>query len=376
MAKKAKGTVTADVPAVIAPAVAVTAAVGTTATTTEVLGPKQRQAMARRLSPAGQRVVEEGATIFARFSGSMLYYQLKIGQLLHGYNSDPDLTPDQKADELASIALIWNQPKFEHRCLYDFINVAEAFSIDELVELELLIRPDSKSMPQARQMSNGQYVTWSHLVELQKIDEKRRKGLIQKMLKNSWSANELRLNVQGERLAVNHRAGGRLPGVPKNPVALVRKLQLTVQHSRRYMDAVAQPLETTILEAEGELTPALLNEIDAALQQLAEAEETAKQTRQRLMRVKAKASGGASAGETTSSSKRKAKPVEESEPSEDFDTAVVPTSAATSGFDVSDADDFEDDNDAGSDDFEVDSDVTDDEDFTDADVTVDDEFDE
>lgn len=350
------------------------------AASVDVTSPKYRQKLAQRLSPAARQVVEEGLALFAKFSGGAVFYQLRLGQLLKGYADDPKLTQEQKSEELANMAIIWNQPQLAQRHMYDLINVAEAFTLDDLLSLELLIQPDSKSMPRARQMANGHYVTWTHLLELQKVETKRRKGLVTQLLKNGWSSHELRLNIQGEKLVVNTRAGGRLPSVPKNPVAMVRKLQLTVQQSRRYMDAAAHPLETAILELKGELPPALLEEINTALRQLDAAEEIAKQTRQRLLRVREKANGNELV-KPVSPKKRKAKPVEEEEPSEDFDAAVASNPAAMSGFDDAGEDEFSATGDAESDDFDVDdvdAAANDDEDFSDDDdaVTVDDEFDE
>jgi hypothetical protein len=167
-----------------------------------------------------------------------------LGLLVDQVLENDDLNDHQRKSEVKKLAAYWGQPNINLTTLYDMRNVATAFD-RQFVQ-------DQATEP----MANGTYLTWTHFVQLQKVESKKQLAYLKKIRQNSWSANELALELQGKKDAVIHREGGRKPTIPSSVDAKLYKLFTSLQHVDNYVLQVADPLEADLAD----LPPAKIND--------------------------------------------------------------------------------------------------------------------
>ena len=209
----------------------------------------------RKVALAGSEKIVLGA----KFNVLLLY---DIGALINEVFTDPVLKKTKTVDdELKKLLKFWGHPSWNLTSLYDLRNVSVTFSRDAIKQ--------ECDIP----MSNGKLLTWSHFKELQKVgQEKRRIALLKKIRENSLSANELILELQGNKESTVKRAGGRKPSIPKTPTAVIQKLSSTVQHTDNYLQSIMEPFEVMLEEQADKLDSKFIDNLTETLDQLVEME--------------------------------------------------------------------------------------------------------
>lgn len=204
----------------------------------------------------------------------MISYDL--GTIINSVYNAEELDDSRKRQEIKKLAAYWNQPNLGPTTLYDLRNVAIAFTRD-FVKAQI----DEK-------MTDGGCLTWSHFKELQKTNsEKRQLALLKQIRKNCWSANELAMELQGKKEAEIKRGGGRPPTLPKTPNAMLQKLFSSVQLTDNYLSAVSDPLDGIFMEmSPDDVDSIFLDNIDAALVRMGEAQQHLKDTAVKLKKVR------------------------------------------------------------------------------------------
>ena len=152
-------------------------------------------------------------------AGIMLYYQL--GELINTLSKDETIDGEGEITKLAQYWGIDNTNK-----LYEWRNTALTF------DKEFLMEQASQALP------NGKEITFEHFKALRRVkDEKTRNSLLKKVRKESWSAQELALEIRGGG-RTNAAGQGRNPSIPSSTAALVKKCYTFSQQLYRYMDAI------------------------------------------------------------------------------------------------------------------------------------------
>lgn len=252
-----------------------------------------------------------------KFSIALLH---DVGTLLNEIFTDPAIKKAKTIDEeLKKLIRFWNHPSWNLSSLYDLRNVAVTFSRDTIIE--------ECSTP----MSNGKLLTWSHFKELQKVgQEKRRLALLKKVRENNLSANELILELQGNKESAVKRAGGRKPSIPKTPTAVIQKLSSTVQHTDNYLQSIMEPFEAMIEAQTDKLDDRFIDNLSEALEQMEAMETRLHKAAAKLSALKDKISTGVENDDE-----------EENEEGEEAEVEVEETDAAGATFETDEDEDEE-----------------------------------
>ncbi len=237
---------------------------------------KQRNALFEDMDPITKQVAMSGIEKLQKGFKADLLVRYDVGELINKIFTANHLDDNQKKEELNKLADYWGQTSLS---LYDLRNVAIAFTRQFLVE-------------QVEEgMSNGNYLTWSHFRELQKVKETKRLGILKKVRQNNLSAKELALELQGNRENTHMRGGGRNPGIPKTPIAMLQKLFTTVQQTDNYLVALQEPLETLFSQEDSEASVdnKLIENIATTMERVDMTIENLQKTRSHLDAVRSKA---------------------------------------------------------------------------------------
>lgn len=237
---------------------------------------KQREVIFKDMDAVTQEVALSGQKTFLQGMQVAALLAHDLGTLVNNVFTAEHLNETQRKQEIQKLAAFWNQADINPTKLYDLRNVAVAFSrsfLQEQVE---------------EPMSDGNYLTWSHFRELQKVNgEKKQLAILKKIRRNSWSANELSLELSSKGAVAVKRSGGRKPGLPKTPHGMLHKLFLTVGHAKNYLEAVTVPLEGNFLEMSAdEVDDKFLENVDETLERLSQTHEEIASTVKRLQKVK------------------------------------------------------------------------------------------
>lgn len=209
--------------------------------------------------------------------GVMLYHD--IGSLIDLIYKSEDLADSAKRSEMQKLADYFGKDSFNLTQLTDYRNVAIAFTREYLVQ-------------QVEQpMSDGRLLTFSHFHQLQKVsNESRREALLAKVRKQSLSARDLQAEIASKGEAEIKRNGGRKPGIPKSPNAMLQKLINSTQQTGNYLQEMLEPFVAAVNEIEADaFDDAFLQNIDDALAKIEETEKQLKSTGEKLKKTKAKA---------------------------------------------------------------------------------------
>lgn len=198
---------------------------------------EDREAIFSEMDPTTQAIaLEVGKKLQVGFQVALLV-QHDIGTSVLNLLNQEHLNEAQKKTEIRKLAAYWNLPTLTPATIYDLSNVSAAFTRD-FVKAQV-----------EEKMSNGGYLTWNHFKELQKISsEKRQLALLKQVRRECLSANELALELQGNKEAEVKRSGGRKPKLPRTPVAMLQKIYTTIQLADNYLEAVAEPLDGMFME--------------------------------------------------------------------------------------------------------------------------------
>jgi hypothetical protein len=198
---------------------------------------EDREAIFSEMDPTTQAIaLEVGKKLQVGFQVALLV-QHDIGTNVLNLLNQEHLNEAQKKTEIRKLAAYWNLPTLTPATIYDLSNVSAAFTRD-FVKAQV-----------EEKMSNGGYLTWNHFKELQKVSsEKRQLALLKQVRRECLSANELALELQGNKEAEVKRSGGRKPKLPRTPVAMLQKIYTTIQLADNYLEAVAEPLDGMFME--------------------------------------------------------------------------------------------------------------------------------
>jgi hypothetical protein len=189
---------------------------------------KQRNALFDDMADITKSVANEGFEKMQKGYKADLLVRHALGELIDKIFNAKNLDDAGIKEELNKLANYWGQ---NITAIYDLRNVALAFTREFLVE-------------QVQEcMSNGNYLTWTHFKELQKVKEAKRISVLNKVRQHSWSAKELALELQGSGNNEHPRSGGRNPTIPKTPTGMLQKIFTTAQHTDNYLAAVLEPME-------------------------------------------------------------------------------------------------------------------------------------
>lgn len=192
---------------------------------------KAREQILASMEEQTRTVAEHGAQKLQQLqhAGIMLYYQL--GELIDQLSKDETIDGEGEITKLAQYWGIDNTNK-----LYEWRNTALTF------DKEFLTEQASQPLP------NGREITFEHFKALRRVkDEKTRNSFLKKVRKESWSAQQLALEIRaGGR--TNAAGQGRNPSIPSSTAALVKKCYTLSQQLYRYMDTVSDEAENRFEE--------------------------------------------------------------------------------------------------------------------------------
>lgn len=240
---------------------------------------QEREVIFEDMDKVTQEAATEGVEKVKAGYQAALLISYDLGALVNRVYEAEHLNETQRKQEIKKLAAYWNQPNMGPSTLYDLRNVAAAFDREFLLE-------QSKE-----KMSNGNFLTWSHFKELQKVNsEKRQLSILKKIRQHSWSANELALELQGKKEAETKRSGGRKPTLPKTPNGMLQKLFTSIQSADNYVTAVSEPLGGLFLEMPpSEVDEQFVDNIDNTLARIEETAEHLKETEKKLKKVRTRA---------------------------------------------------------------------------------------
>ena len=237
---------------------------------------RQRDVIFDDMDSVTQHVANEGREKMVKGFQVQTLIAYDIGELLDDVMSAEHLNDAQKKNELKKLLAYWNQPEMSLSKLYDLRNVSVAFDRDFIKEQV------------AEPLSNGNYLSWSHFKELQKIsNEKRQLTVLKKCRKHGWSSNELALELASKNESSVKRSGGRKPTLPKTPNAMLQKLYTTVGQSHNYLSAVTEPLQGVFMEmSASDVDESFLDSIDNNLERIKETTADMKTAAAHLKKVR------------------------------------------------------------------------------------------
>lgn len=255
-----------------------------------------REVLFNDMDKTTQEAALQGAALLQKGFKLNLLVQHSLGDHVNKVLTAEHLNEEQRKEEIKKLAAYWNQPNLNTSTLYDLRNVAVTFSREFLT-----------SQVEER-MANGNYLTWSHFKELQKISsEKRQLSVLKQIRQNCWSANELALELQGKKDSEVKRSGGRKPTLPKTPNAMLQKIFTTVQLTDNYLTAVAEPLESTFLDMPPkEVDEQFVENINNTLERMETTMQHIKETATKLKEVRKRANHVLAKGETMALAAKKA----------------------------------------------------------------------
>jgi len=239
---------------------------------------KERDEILNEMTPVAQEAAIQGANRLCTGFQVMLLTQYDIGMLVNTVYEDEELNETQRRQEIKRLAAYWNHSNLQASTLYDLRNVAAAFDREFIKEQS------------AEPLSNGNFLTWSHFKELQKLQPNRQLAVLKKVRQHAWSANELALEIQGKRESKVSRQGGRKPTLPKTPNGMLQKLFTTVQQTDNYVTAIDEPLGGAFLEiAPDECDEDFLRRVEDTLTRMEETGQHIQSASSKLKKVRDRA---------------------------------------------------------------------------------------
>jgi hypothetical protein len=234
-------------------------------TNTKELTVAQRK-LAEQMPPELLKVAQQVATLIQAAQKATLLMFYDVGAELRAVADDPSTYGEAGMEEIGKYLGFTDES--EVRKLYHWRDVAVEWDRPTL-EREFAIRTAS-----------GQQLTLQHFILLTKVPEpKRRQKLLDDVRKKNWSANDLKLEIQGAKKAGKSTRGtvgnrpGMPPKLPESPAAAFQKGVSVAQKLANYLELLPEALFEPLNEIDdADLTPAILEKI----QQFEEGLTTAK----------------------------------------------------------------------------------------------------
>jgi hypothetical protein len=186
----------------------------------------------------------------------MMLYDL--GEIVSMLTENKNLDEKSKSLGVVQLATYWSMghQKYTPAMLYNLKTVPETF--DRQFFSQQIEKP----------MANGELLTWSHFVELQKLEDAEEiTDMLDHIRKECLSSRDLKMQIESEGSAKVKRFGGRKPKMPTSPTAALRKFKTTLQKSDNYIQAMLEPLKTTYMQLSS-FDVSMLKNADDALSQM------------------------------------------------------------------------------------------------------------
>ena len=245
---------------------------------------KAREMIFHEMDPVTQAAALEGLKKVESGRKIAVLVSYDLGTIVNSVLEAEHLNETQQRQELKKLAAYWNQPELGPTTMYDLRNVAISFDRE-------FIKAQVESP-----MANGQYLSWGHFRELQKMPTDTPAGVkaqmarLKQIRQHCMTVNELELEGQGRRDSEIKRMGGRKPSLPKTPTAMLQKIYTTVQLTDNYLQAMSEPLGGIFLEMPPQdVDEQFVTNIDNTLARMAEAQQHILETSQRLQKVRTRA---------------------------------------------------------------------------------------
>lgn len=233
---------------------------------------KGKPAAYEELPPKIRQLAEKGKELICNSVKSNLIGQWKLGAIIIGMEAE--LPTDSVDSTLPTVAAYWFNNEASLTTLYNLRNVAKRFSADDVRKMS--------EVP----LRNNSPLTWSHLLELQKVsDPARVEALLTQIRNNSWSAKELALQLSGSRDVAVGRSGGRKPKIPSSPISIVKKITRSVQQTGNYLTQVMDPIEK-LLAAGVDYDDDFVDSVSSAIDQLTDTVQSTASMLQKLKQLK------------------------------------------------------------------------------------------
>jgi hypothetical protein len=191
----------------------------------------------KAMTPATQEVAQEIDGKMTKASQGVVMMQYDIGARIRSVIAEE---AEYGSGAVKQLAEYLNIPGGE-TTLYNLRNFSETFDRDFVKETS------------ARQMANGQHLTVKHWFQLMKVKEQKKIGtIVERVLKESISAEDLENEIRATGSGKNTRSGGRKPKVPSNPLVGLRKALTLAQTFSRYEEAAIPSVFDAIDELDAE----------------------------------------------------------------------------------------------------------------------------
>lgn len=210
----------------------------------------------------------------------MMLYDL--GEIVLQLTENKNLDDKSKNLGVAQLATYWSMghQKYTPAMLYNLKTVPETF--DRQFFNEQIEKP----------MANGELLTWSHFVELQKLEEAEEiTEMLEHIRSECLSSRDLKMQIESQGAAKVKRFGGRKPKMPTSPTAALRKFKTTLQKSDNYIQAILEPLKTTYMQIDS-FDLSMLKNADDALSQMDKLMWDMKEVEQHIKAFKQKVQSG------------------------------------------------------------------------------------
>lgn len=215
---------------------------------------KLRLKVFKEMTKATQEVAKDLETRLEKQAAGTVMISYQMGKQLADVLENEAEYGSKAAEQLATYLAIAGG----ETTIYNLSNFAKAF------DKEFVQDQSTKVMP------NGKYLEVGHWFKLMQIsDRKDQEKMLTKILKESWSVNQLESEIRsGTVKTKNARAGGRKPSTPTSPIA---GLQQTFAIAQKFAN-MEKVLDKSVFDAIDEMPPDAINE--ALLGKLEETQTT------------------------------------------------------------------------------------------------------
>lgn len=249
------------------------------ASQTEVM---TQDALFANMSQEVQSLASMGWTKIKLVGSMDLMMLYDLGEIVLQLTENKDLDDKSKNLGVTQLATYWSMghQKYTPAMLYNLKSVPETF--DRQFFNEQIEKP----------MVNGELLTWSHFVELQKLEEAEEiTDMLEHIRSECLSSRDLKIQIESEGSAKVKRFGGRKPKMPTSPTAALRKFKTTLQKSDNYVQAILEPLKTTYMQIDS-FDVSMLKNADDALKQMDQLMWDMKEVEQHIKAFKQKVQSG------------------------------------------------------------------------------------
>jgi len=230
---------------------------------------KQQQEIYKSMTPALQQVANYVLTKKKQETLGVVRICYQIGEKIN----DVATNKDSYGEETAAIRKLADYTATAREMLYHYRTVVRAYP--NWQDLEELIKTP---------MKDGNVLTITHMItvcQLAKVAD--RKKMLKRIINESLTANETRIEANANYDAKKTSSGGRRPGKPTSPQAGYQQMRNEAQKINNRFKQTWNEIFDEVDEAEPDkLDPALAKKCQEALSQFDDLEQHIMQSRSRI----------------------------------------------------------------------------------------------